>query len=83
MHLAPKKSEGKPEKERELQCLPCLRAALHGNDSGACLESTGSRCLRCFRGRSSERCVPVPLVARLFAAGLRAAIEAGEGKSVM
>ncbi|TIC91923.1 hypothetical protein CH35J_008951 [Colletotrichum higginsianum] len=71
----PKKKGAAEPKEREIPCLPCLKAALHGNGTGRCLEGSGKRCLRCFGGRSSKDCVPIAPVLWAFAAKLREELE--------
>ncbi|KAK2022800.1 hypothetical protein LX32DRAFT_657435 [Colletotrichum zoysiae] len=68
--------EAKKTVEREIPCLPCVDAALHGNDTGACFEAKiGGRCARCSKGRSLERCVPTPGVALAAVAELRELLE--------
>ncbi|EFQ28950.1 uncharacterized protein GLRG_04094 [Colletotrichum graminicola M1.001] len=53
--------------ERQIPCVPCLSAALHGNSDGRCFKGNGNRCLRCFGGRSKEKCVPIAPTLRVFA----------------
>ncbi|KAK1633793.1 hypothetical protein BDP81DRAFT_451353 [Colletotrichum phormii] len=76
----PKKLLGEAPEERDVQCLPCLRAALRFNnrdDGGRCLVGSRGRCARCFNGRSAEHCVDVPVVMRPMAWALTEAIVGG------
>ncbi|KAJ0295276.1 hypothetical protein COL5a_012253 [Colletotrichum fioriniae] len=76
----PKKLQGEAPEERDVQCLPCLRAALRFNDredGGRCLVGSRGRCARCFNGRSAEHCVDVPIVMRPMAWALTEAIVGG------
>ncbi|KAK1449598.1 hypothetical protein CMEL01_16795 [Colletotrichum melonis] len=76
----PKKLRGEAPEEREVQCMPCLRAALRftdREDGGRCLVGSGGRCARCFNGRAAKHCVDVPIVLRPMAWALTKAIVSG------
>ncbi|KXH61412.1 hypothetical protein CSAL01_05238 [Colletotrichum salicis] len=76
----PKKLQGEAPQERDIQCLPCLRAALRVTnraDGGRCLEGSEGRCARCFNGRAARDCVDVPVLLRPLAWALTDAIVGG------